>query len=306
MHLLQRRHARAQRIRQAPHGIGQHDQHPGGDHRRVGERQVHALEHAQVADRQHQPRDGQRGRGQVVEPAARRQLRAQDQVGDRGADHHVQPRRDEAVQQRVAYHLLGVGEHRGVVLQRVGIGQHREAPHLGERHQQNADVRRQRDQQDDHDPSVGQHRLPRRQPPALQRAAALLQGGVVLALHHARRHPQREDREGDHDHADHIAQRVVDAHRGDAQVGLGREHVGHAHHQRRAQVVEHLHEDQGRTGQVAGHGQRKDHPAEQPPAARAQVQGRLFHGPVDVAHGRHQVQQNERKVVDALDEGHAH
>ena len=41
-------------------------------------------------------------------------------------------------------------------------------------------------------------------------------------------------------------------------------------------------------------------------AARAQVQRRLLHGAVDVAHGRHQVEQDEGEVVDALDEGHAH
>ena len=215
------------------------------------------------------PGDGQRGRCQVIQPAARRQLGAQDQVGDGGANNHIQPRCDEAVQQRVADHLLRVGEHRGVVLQRVGIGQHREAPHLGERHQQDADVRCQRDQQDEHDPAIGQHRLPRRQAPLLQCAAALLQRGVVLALHHARGHPQRQDGKSNHDHADHIAQRVVDAHRGDAQIGLGRQHVGDAHHQRRAQVVEHLDEDQGRARQKARHGQRKDDAAKQPPALGA-------------------------------------
>ncbi len=73
VHLLQRRHARAQRIGQAAHGVGQHDQDPGAGDQHVGARQLDALEEAQVADRQHDARHRERGGGDPVEPLPRRQ-----------------------------------------------------------------------------------------------------------------------------------------------------------------------------------------------------------------------------------------
>jgi len=125
---------------------------------------------------------------------------------------------------------------------------------------------------------------------------------VVLALHHAHRQPQREDREGDHDHADHIAQRVFETDLRDAQVGLRRQQVGLAEYQRRAEIVEHLDEHQCRSGKVARHGERKHDPPEQAPAARAEVKRRFLHRPVDRPQRDDQVHQDERKVVQALDE----
>jgi hypothetical protein len=47
MQLLQRRHAGAQRIRQAPHRVSQHDQHPGAGQQGLGAGQGHAFEQPQ-------------------------------------------------------------------------------------------------------------------------------------------------------------------------------------------------------------------------------------------------------------------
>jgi hypothetical protein len=218
---------------------------------------------------------------------------------------HVQRGGQAAVQQRVVDHAAAVGKHGGVVLQRVGVGQRAEAPHLGKAQQQHADVRRKGQQQDEADPGIGRHRSARAQPAPLDAAAALLQRAVVAALQRAGAQRHRGDGKADHDDADDVAQRVFQPDLRDAQIGLRRQQVGLAHHQRRAQVVEHLHEDQRGAGHEARCGQRKDHAPEQPPAGAAQVHGRFFHRAVDVAQRHRQVHQDERKVVDRLDEDHA-
>jgi hypothetical protein len=66
------------------------------------------------------------------------------------------------------------------------------------------------------------------------------------------------------------------------QIRLGRQHIVDVEQQGRAEIVEHLEEDQGGAGNIAGHGQGKDDAPEQPGAAGAEVLGGLFHGPVDV------------------------
>jgi hypothetical protein len=74
---------------------------------------------------------------------------------------------------------------------------------------------------------------------------------------------------------------------------------------RRAEVVEHLDEDERGAGHVARHREREHHAAEEPPPGGAQVLRRLLHGAVDVLHGDDEVEQDEREVVQALDEDHA-
>ncbi len=132
-----------------------------------------------------------------------------------------------------------------------------------------------------------------------------MQRRVVLAAHDPGRAPQRHQRRDHHDHARDVADRVVDADRRDAEIGLRGEYVGHVEHQRRADVVEHLEEDQRGAGEVAGHRQRKHDAPEQAQAARAEILRRLFHGAVDVGERDGQVEQYERKVVQRLDENHA-
>ena len=91
----------------------------------------------------------------------------------------------------------------------------------------------------------------------------------------------------------------------DAQIGLRREHVGLPHDQGRAQVVKHLHENQRSPGHKARQAQRKDDAPKQTPALAAQVHGRLFHGPIDVAQRHREVHEDEGEVVDRLHKNHA-
>src|SRR5690606_28749530 len=98
---------------------------------------------------------------------------------------------------------------------------------------------------------------------------------------------------------------IAEASGGDTQIGLRGQHLVDVEQERRGQIVENLDEHQRRAGDVAGHGQREHHLAEQAKAACAQVLRRLFHGAVDVAQGGRKVDQNERKIVDGLNEDHA-
>ena len=76
-------------------------------------------------------RDG----GHPVQPLPGGQRGAQHQVGHGHANHHVQRGSQAAVHEGVADHAAGVGKHGGVVLQRVGVRQGREAPDLRKGHQ---------------------------------------------------------------------------------------------------------------------------------------------------------------------------
>ena len=163
-------------------------------------------------------------------------------------------------------------------------------------------MRRQHQQQHEHDPAVGEHRLPRLELAGGERTAAALQRRVVLAAHRPGRAPQRRHRRHDHDHARDVADRVVDPDRGDAQVGLRGEDAGDVEHERRGDVVEHLEEHQRGAGHVAGHRQRKHDAAEQPESAGAEVLRGFLHRAVDVVERDREVQQDERKVVQRLDE----
>ena len=92
---------------------------------------------------------------------------------------------------------------------------------------------------------------------------------------------------------------------GDAQIRLRRQHVGLPHNQGRAQVVKHFHENQRSPSHKARQAQRKNHAPKQTPALAAQVHGRLFHGPVDVAQRHRQVHEDEGEIVDRLHKNHA-
>ncbi|KAG1438367.1 hypothetical protein G6F57_019883 [Rhizopus arrhizus] len=165
---------------------------------------------------------------------------AQHQVGEGSAQDDVHPCRQSAIEQGVGDHALGLGEHCRVVGQR---------------------ITHQHQHQDD--PPIGQDAFHRAQLAFLDGVAALLQGGVVAALEHARRQPQRQDRERDHDHADHIPQRVFQPHLRDAQIGLRGQHVGRAQHQWRAQVVEHFDEHKRCASHIPRQRQPEDHATEQ-------------------------------------------
>jgi hypothetical protein len=102
--LLQRGHARAQRVRQAAHRVGEHQRDPVAVNADSANGKLEPAEGAQVADAEDHARDRQRrGRG-PVEQLAPGKARAQDDVGDRGADDHVEQRGEAAVEQGVADH----------------------------------------------------------------------------------------------------------------------------------------------------------------------------------------------------------
>ena len=182
------------------------------------------------------------------------------------------------VEQRVLDVDRAVAQHARVVGERVAVGQRAERPHGGERQQQQADMRRQHQRQDqDHD-GIGQRRLARLELAPGKAAAAALGGGVVLALQHQRRGPHGGDRDADQHDRDDVAHRIVDADRGDAQIGLRRQHLLDVEQQRRRHVVEHFDEHQAGAGDVAGQGERQGDAAEQAEAVRAEVLRRLLHG----------------------------
>ena len=305
MHLRERRGAGAQRVGKPPHRIGDHQRDPGGGESGVEEGQLQPAEGAQVTDREHHAGNGERRGGGPVEQLAAGQARAQDDVGDGCSEDHVHQAREAAIEQGVADHARRLREHRLVVCERETLGQNAEAPDLRERHQQDAEVRREHQQEDPPDPAVREHRLPRREPALRERGAAALQRRVVAAFQDQRRPPECRHRENHHDHADHIADRVLDAHRSDAQVRLRRKHVGLPEDQRGTEVVEHLHEHERGAGDVAGHRERKDDPAEEPETRGAEVLRRFLHRAVDVLHRDGEVEEDEREVVQAFHEDHA-
>ena len=71
------------------------------------------------------------------------------------------------------------------------------------------------------------------------------------------------DRDDDQHDRDDVAHRVGNADRGDAQIGLRRQHVLDVEQERRREVVEDLDEDQRGAGEIARHGEREDDAAEQ-------------------------------------------
>ena len=244
-------------------------------------------------------------RHQVVEDLPPGDRRAQHDVGNGRADGHVDERRQPAVEERVPDHLLGVREHGGEVRQRELLGQHGEAPHLGERQQQDSQVRGEHEEEHRGDPAVGEHRLPGAEAPLGRLHAAARDERVVAPLHEPPRAAHRRDGEGHQDHADHVADRVLEPDGSHAQVRLRGQHVGDVEHQRRAQVVEDLDEGERRAGDVSRHREREDHLAEEPPAGSAEVLRRFLHGRIDVGERGGEIQQDEREVVQRLHEDHA-
>ena len=184
------------------------------------------------------------------------------------AEHDVDRRGERRIEQRVLDVDRAVAEHARVVRQRVAVGQRAERPDRGERQQQQAEMRRQHERQDQqHDAHRPATLSPARQLAPRQPAAAALHGGVVLALQRPRRGPHGDDRDDDQHDRDHVAHRIGDADRGDAQIGLRRQHVLDVEQQRRGEVVEHLDEHQRRAGDVARQREREDDAAEQAEAA---------------------------------------
>ena len=149
--LLQRRIAGAQRVGQAADRKRQHDHDPERRERRAV-RQLHAVKGAQIADAEHDARDGERGRRRPVEPVAADQLRAQHEIGDRGADHDVDQAGERGIDQRVLDVERTLAEHAAVMRERKGVRQRRERPDRREGQQQQADMRRQHEQQDQRRP----------------------------------------------------------------------------------------------------------------------------------------------------------
>jgi len=135
--------------------------------------------------------------------------------------------------------------------------------------------------------------------------AAALHGGVIAVAHGRCGDEQREHREDDQHDRDHIAHRIFEADRGDAQIGLRGEHVLHVEQQGGRKVIEDLDEDQARAGDIARHGQREDDAPEEPAAGTAEVLRGLLHRTVDIAQGCGQVDEDEREIVHALHKDHA-
>ena len=136
-------------------------------------------------------------------------------------------------------------------------------------------------------------------------AAAALQGREIAAAQHQRRERHGADRADDHDHRDHVAHRIGDADRGDLEVGLRRQHVGHVEQERRRQVVEHLDEHQGRARHIARQRQREHDAREQREAVRPEILRRFLHGRIDIGERGREIEQDERKIMQRLDEDDA-
>ena len=178
------------------------------------------------------------------------------------------PAASAAIQQRIADHARRVGEHDCVVRQREAVGQHGEAPDLGEREQQNAQVRRKHEREHEQHPAVRERSFPSGEPAprALPFRRAPASRSRARARCAPRAHSATIENATMH-HADDVADRILEADRRDAQVRLRREHVGDVEHERRAEVVEDLDEHQRCAGDVAGQRERKHDAAEQPEAA---------------------------------------
>ena len=166
-------------------------------------------------------------------------------------------------------------------------------------------MRREHQCQHQQHPAIREHRGPSGQRPPRQRRRPAGQRRVVAPLRDLRRQRERADREHDHDERDHVADRILESDRRDAQVGLRGQHVGDIQHERRPEIVEDLDEHERRAGDEPRSRQRKHDAAEEPEAVAPQILRRLFHCAVDVAKRSDQVEQNERKVVEALDEDDA-
>ena len=191
------------------------------------------------------------------------------------------------------------------MLQRVALRQHREAPHPGEREEEQTEVRREHQCQHQQHPAVRQHRAPAGERTLAQCRAAARERGVIAPPGDPGGERERADREHDHHQRDHIADRILEPDRRDAQVRLRRQHVGDVEHERRAEIVEHLDEHQRGARDKAWRREREHDAAEQPEAVTAEVLRRLLHRAVDVPERGDEIEQDERKVMQPFDEDDA-
>ena len=206
------------------------------------------------------------------------------EVGDRGAEHDVDAGGERAVEQRVADHPAGIGEARArnaAACTRPGsteklhtfASDSSRSPRCGESTSASTSSTQ----------PYASTALPPVERPLAQRRSAARERRVVAPLRDPRGQRERADREHDHDERDHVADRILEPDRGDAQVRLRRQHVGDVQHERRAEIVEHLDEHQRGARDEARRGEREHDAAEQPEAVAAEVLRRFLHRAVDVA-----------------------
>ena len=305
MELAERGIGGGERVRQAAHRVGDHQHEPEGRERLAGERKLHVVIGAKEPDAEHEAgdRDG-RHRHLLDEPAAR-QPRAQHDVGQHRAQHHVDQAGEPAIEDGVADQRRGLAIDRDVMRERVGVGQHRERPDRADREQEYADVRRQRDGERQHHEGDRERCAAAAECAPRQPAAAALRGGEVAAAQHKRRQQHGAERAADHDDGDHVAHRIGHADRGDFQIRLRRQHVGDVEEKRRGEIVEHLDENECRAGDVTRQREREHDAAEQRETVCAEVLRGFFHRGIDVAERGREVEQDEREIVQRLDEDHA-
>ena len=166
-------------------------------------------------------------------------------------------------------------------------------------------MRREHQRQDEQHPAVRQHRAPAGERPLAQGGSAARERRVVAPPGDPRGERERADREHDHHQRDHVADRILEPDRRDAQVRLRRQHVGDVQHERRAEIVEHLDEHQRGARDEARRREREHDAAEQPEPVAAEILRRLLHRAVDVPERGDEIEQDERKVMQPFDEDDA-
>ena len=159
-------------------------------------------------------------------------------------------------------------------------------------------MRRQHQQDDEREHDINQRHFPRTQLSLGDATAAALGRGIIDITGGERRDPHRGHGSHDQHHGNHISHRIGDADRGDAQIGLRREHVLDVQQQRRGEIVEYLDEHKRRARDVTRQRERKHDAPKQPESMRPQILRSLLHRAVDIAQRRRQVDENEWKIMD--------
>ena len=231
--------------------------------------------------------------------------RCAEQPGDRRPEDDVDPGGEHRVAHRVPHEVRRADEDLAVVVEREPGRQVGERPHLGEREHDDAGVGEQRGAEQERPRAPRRHaRAPGRRRGAPLRPAG--ERGPLAAAQQRLGPPQRQQGDGDQDHADHVAVDVVHPDRRHAQVGLGRQQLGVVQHQRGAEVVDDA--DEGRAG-------RRPRSRAAPAAgSRARTAARpwqpsdlggLLGGGVDAGQRGRGVDEDEREVVERLHEDDA-
>ncbi len=301
--LLERRVGPAHRVGQPPHRVHDHQDQPRGGERVAQARHPERAEGAQVADREHHAGDGERHGGDRVEPLPAPHAAAEQEPGDHRAQRHVEQRGEPRVAQRVGDELGRADQDLLVVAEGVDARSRGQAPHLRDRQQQDAHVRQQRGAQQQRDEPPRHQRAARAQHHR-RRLAGPAERGELAAGQDRLGEGQRAERQRHQDHADHVAVHVGEADRGHPHVGLRGEQLRVVQHERRAEVVDDADEREQRARRVARQGQRQQHAAEEAQAGAAEVLGRLLERAVEAGQRGRGVEQDERKVVEALHQHH--